>query len=411
MKRRIAILVTGLCVLSLFAGCGKSQNTSNNENQVVTAEDGTADDSVQESTFEPSYAAADYVTLGEYKGLELTVEKAEVTEDDVKTYVANMVAYYPSYKDTDKTVVEKGDFVNIDYEGLKDGVAFDGGTASGYVLEIGSNSFIDGFEDGLIGAKVGEKVALDLTFPENYQSADLAGQAVVFNVTVNKIVEKEEVTYDNITDEYVETNFSSYYGYKTVEELKTGVKENLESTNEYYAQNNARTALITKLQEVCTVNGLPEGVLEDRISKYKEQFERMCTEQYNMTSEEYLTQQGLNAEEFDAEIETYMQENLELEMILVCISENEGIVSDEEGYKTYLNNMMSSYGYEKEDDVYAEYGEEYIRNSYVGNLAMEQILADAKITYTKPAETTEETAETTEETAETTEDSTAETTE
>lgn len=398
MKKRTALLVTSLCVLALFAGCGKKQNTPNTDNavtsmdgQVATTEDGTANE--EESTFEPSYVAKDYVTLGEYKGLELTVEKDEVTEEDVKAYIANMIAYYPSYKDTDKTVVENGDFVNIDYEGLKDGVAFEGGTASGYVLEIGSKSFIDGFEDGLIGVKVGEKVALDLTFPENYQSADLAGKAVVFNVTVNAIVEKEEVTYDNITDEYVETNFSSYYGYKTAEELKTGVKENLESTNEYYAQNNARTALIEKLQEVCKVNGLPEGVVEERVNKYREQFETMCTEQYNMTSEEYLTQQGLNAEEFVAEIETYMQENLELEMILLCVAEREGIELDAEGYETYLSNMMASYGYESEDVLYAEYGEEYIRNSYVGNLAMDKILADAKITYTKPAETTEETTE------------------
>ena len=124
-----------------------------------------------------SYDVEKYVTLGDYDGMEVEVAgDFEVSDEDVVDYINGMLSYYPSYEDTDKQTVEDGDCVNIDYEGKKDGVAFDGGTAQGYVLEIGSGTFIDGFEDGVIGMKTGETKDLNLKFPDSYQSTDLAGK-------------------------------------------------------------------------------------------------------------------------------------------------------------------------------------------------------------------------------------------
>ena len=193
-KKFMVIALSALMAVSVI-GCG------------TKSEDQASESTAQSE--QKTYDVAKYVTLPAYKNMDVTVSGTyEVTEDDVRDYVNNMCSYYPEYEDTDKTVVENGDCVDIDYEGKKDGVAFDGGTAQGYVLEIGSGTFIDGFEDGLIGVKVGETVDLNLTFPENYQSKELAGADVVFTVTVNKIVKKTETSYEDLTDEYVASNLN-----------------------------------------------------------------------------------------------------------------------------------------------------------------------------------------------------------
>ena len=374
MKKRVIFLTAGLCMLAVLAGCGKKEEKQDTD----TAKD---------------YKALDYVTLGDYKGMEVTVEKEEVTEEDVKAYIENLLSYYPAYEyeDTDKTVVEDGDYVNIDYEGLKDGEAFSGGTASGYVLEIGSNSFIDGFEEGLIGAKVGDKLALDLTFPDPYENnPDLAGQAVVFNVTVNKIVHaiEIEITYENLTDDYVANNLASITGYDTVQTLKDGVCSYLESYNEYYAQSDTSNAIIEKLTEICTVE-VPTDLLDERVKKYKEQYEAMCQEQYSMTLAEYLeTNYQMTEEDFNTDTVEYMKENLTTDLILLAIAEKKKIELDEEGYKDFLDNMLSQYEYESEEELYNEYGEDYIKDGYICNKVMSKLMEEIKINYVTPADDT-----------------------
>lgn len=358
MKKKLVILLAAVCTLSMLGGCGSDKKSTT------------------------EYDASDYVTLGDYKGMEVKLDSNyEVTDEDVKNYIETTVFnMYPAYEDSDKTTVENGDFVNIDYEGLKDGVAFDGGTAQGTVLEIGSNTFIDGFESGLIGANVGDTVALNLTFPENYQSTDLAGQAVVFNVTVNKIVNKVDMTCETITDQYVIDNFS-YRGYETAQDLKDGIKEQLTQSKESGKEQDTQTAVIEKLQEICTVNSLPDGLLDERVKEYKEEMEKSLKEDYNMGIEEYLTMINQTQEEFDTEITDYMKQNLEMELILTAIADKEKIEVDEEGYKEYINNIISSGNYESEEALMEEYGEDYVKTVYRNNKAMDMIRENAVVTY------------------------------
>ena len=156
----------------------------------------------------------DYVKIGTLEGIEVTAEvEGEITEADVDAQIESELNYYVQYANMydyeavpDKTVVEDGDMVNIDYEGIKDGEAFAGGTAKGAYLEIGSGSFIDGFESGLVGHSVGEAVDLNLTFPENYSSTDLAGQAVVFHVTINSIHDASKQIVPEFNDEFIKDN-------------------------------------------------------------------------------------------------------------------------------------------------------------------------------------------------------------
>ena len=176
-----------------------------------------------EETYEkvprPDYTASDYVELGEYKGLTVKIAPIEVTDEEILAQISAN-AGSDAMEDVTEGTVEEGDTANIDYVGKLDGEAFDGGTAKGYDLEIGSGTFIDGFEDGLVGVKIGDTVDLTLTFPESYPSEELAGKETVFTVTVNSVKRMKELTSDlvsTITDgEYTD-----------VDAYKESVKETL----------------------------------------------------------------------------------------------------------------------------------------------------------------------------------------
>ena len=168
-----------------------------------------------------------YVTLGEYTGISLSIEALEVDNDEWDTLVNNVyqgsiTAEAGGIKDRQVAI---GDTVNIDYIGTQEGVAFSGGTAEGSLLEIGSGQFIDGFEDGLVGVMPGETVDLNLTFPEAYGNTELAGQAVVFTVTVNFIMPTD------LQDDVVASFEADEFG--NVEELRQYVYDYLEETNKY----------------------------------------------------------------------------------------------------------------------------------------------------------------------------------
>ena len=153
-----------------------------------------------------TYAELDidkYVTLGDYKGLSYTAEDTAVTDNQLTLAIQEALSAEGYGEETEGEItsgtVQMGDTCNIDFTGLKDGVAFEGGTSQGYSLTIGSGQFIDGFEDGLVGVSIGSKVALDLTFPEEYDNEELAGEAVVFEVTVNSVTAR--TIYPELTDE------------------------------------------------------------------------------------------------------------------------------------------------------------------------------------------------------------------
>lgn len=375
MKKKIMLLLCAVCAAALLGGCGTDQKENSDKKESTGKEE--ASGSKEQKTVE--YNATDYVELGEYKGLEVSLGSYEVTDEDVKNEVANALLAYPVYEDTDKDTVEDGDFVNIDYEGLKDGVAFSGGTAQGAVLEIGSNSFIDGFEEGLIGVKVGEKVALDLTFPENYQNEELAGQAVVFNVTVNKIVNKSDMTYDMLDDAFVEKNMSSQ-GYKTVADFENGVREQLEESKSATKKQETQAAVIQKLKEVCKVKEFPEGLLDQRMEEYMDRFNANL-EAYGMKLEDYLETSNVTEEDFEAQAKQLVTETLEGELMIEAIAQKENIEIGDEEFEEYKKDVVEEYGYESEEALLEQHGEDYVKNVFLREKTVDMLMENAKITY------------------------------
>lgn len=271
MKKRVVLLLAGLLTVVMVGGCGKKENQTEEQNsQEQSSQEQTSSTENQEENEDEEFGylllkdvtVEDYVTVGEYKGLEISYpSKEEFTQEDVdalalSVYQGLVTAEHGGITDR---AAENGDTVNINYEGKKDGVAFGGGTAENQQLLLGSGQFIDGFEAGLVGVKPGETVDLNLTFPDPYQNnPDLAGQPVVFTVKVNFIYPKEAA---EMTDDAVAAGGAEEYG--TVQELKDFCREYLElQMQDAYEAGKEQSALMA-LMEVAEISEVPVG-LHDR---------------------------------------------------------------------------------------------------------------------------------------------------
>lgn len=365
MRKRL-IAAAAVCALTVTAvGCGSGS-------------DAAKDNKIR------SYDVEKYVTLGAYDGMEVEVAgDFETGEEEVVDYINGMLSYYPDYEDTEKETVANGDCVDIDYEGKKDGVAFEGGTAQGYVLEIGSHTFIDGFEEGLIGVNVGETVDLNLTFPENYQSAELAGADVVFTVTVNKIVSRIETTYDQLTDEYVNRKLN----YESVDALYNETKSYMEKSNEQRRVAAEREAVLVKLLEISKIT-VPDGLLDMKVDQYVQQFAAQnCTG--DKTLSDYLSANyNMTEEEFKTSVTKEMETNLNDELVLEALAKAEGETLDEAGFSEYVSSAMESGNFKTEDELYAAYdsdyedGKTFLQQRYLLTNALTNLIDKCKITYT-----------------------------
>lgn len=396
MKKKAVALLLCVSMMMTLNACGKT-NKDNTQGTETVAETETE---VIPSSADITYDAGDYVSLGDYMNMEVTLDKDyQVTDDMVKNYVNNnVIANYPYYVESDKTVVENGDVANIDYEGLLDGEAFDGGTAQDYDLEIGSGSFIDGFEDGLIGAEVGKETDLNLTSPEDYGNSDLAGKEVVFKVTVNAIKEKQDITYDTLTDEYV-TYLSDKLGasYETVNDLTSDIRTYLEEQANSSRTQAIRSAVIAKLPEVCTVNALPDGLLDARMQEYLKKFEDTYCK--DTTLEDYLSSTyNTTVDDFKTQVQSEIETELDTQLILEAIAAVENIEFDEDGFNSYVSSLLSSYGYDSEDALYENYaqtaedGKAYLQTIYLCNKALDRVIENTNVTYNAAEESTEEAA-------------------
>lgn len=383
MKKRL-FLVISLCVLILAGGCGKksvseeldsagaeTETTEDTAGETNTDGDAAAEETAEEAPVKEKYNVSDYIKLGKYKGVEVTVEKLEVTKEDVDAQIQSELEANSTEEEVTGRAVESGDIVNIDYEGLKDGVAFEGGTAQGYDLVIGSGSFIEGFEDSLIGKKTGDKYDLDITFPENYQSEELAGQPVVFKITVNAI--KKSVVPE-LTEDYVKENTD----YESIDAYKSGVRATLEADNADIMESNKISSVLTAIVDGSEISSYPQTLL-DYYSYQMKSYYTKYAQMYGMEFADFLAASGMTEESFDSELQEFAKQRAAQELVLNAIIEAEKMEISDQEYKDGIAKYVEEYGYESEEEFLKTATEEQIRESLLWDKALNFVAEQAVV--------------------------------
>ena len=321
-----------------------------------------------------------YVTsIGDYSNLSIEVNpKNEITGEDVQNYIDYALSGQTEVVRSDRTTVKEGDIVNIDYEGIKDGVAFEGGTAQGFDLTIGSGTFIPGFEDGLIGHEVGEEVALDLTFPENYQSEELAGAAVVFNVKINYISEEKT---PELTDE-----LAASYGIENVtniEEYRAYVDENLKMAEDNNHLAAKRDAIQNALVDICTfadVKGI--GLYNFYVSQIKAQTQQMA-DSYGVQLEDVVSvMYGISMEEYENTVSSQAEALVKGTLACAKVAKDLKIKVSDEEFEEQLASEASDYGYPSVDEFKAAINVDDYRNYVLQMKVVDKLLETATVTET-----------------------------
>ena len=307
------------------------------------------------------------VKLADYDEFEIYSDEVSISDDDVDSEINSVLESDKSYEDTDETDVTDKSIVDISYVGTikvkKKDFAFDGGTADNQTLDIANSSYIEGFAEGLVGHKVGEKVELNLTFPENYtnstKDADgkelkLAGKKVKFEVTVNKIV--KEVTPE-LTDDYVKKNLKDKYGVETADGLKEYFKNQLEISK--VGSTNALADYVEKCDVKVDEDGVKKEV-DKQLSSFKD-----TLEQQSMTMDDYLTQYGNGESEADLKkkIKESITNQFKTYAVICAVVEKSGTVLKEERYNKWLKQIAAQSKYEKVDDFINAY-EQYYKSYY-----------------------------------------------
>lgn len=320
------------------------------------------------------YDLDEYIKVGEYKGLEVAGYTVKVTDDEVDARIQEELEAAASAQEVPKgSAVKDGDTVNIDYVGKKDGKKFDGGSAEGYDLEIGSGSFIDGFEDGLIGKKIGDKVKLDLTFPEDYGEESLAGQDVVFNVTINSATRMTVPEYDL---DFVKNTTE----YDSVKEYETAVAKTLYEEKEAEEISNQQSELWSQTLENTEVIQYPDKVLDYYIKFNSDQIDDMA-ESYGLTREDMLANYDFGSEEeFAAVNEDSSKLRVKQEMLIEYIAEKEELKYTNEEAEEMISSFEQM-GYD-EATVESQTGHDmdsYVRIELLYQKVLEFLLENAKI--------------------------------
>ncbi len=323
MKRILSVLLLMAVTVSAAAGCGRKPAERILYNVDLNK----------------------YIELGEYKGIPVD-KSSETFQEYYNDIISGDISENGLYVRKTEGKVAEGDNVNIDYVGKKDGVAFEGGTAEGYDLVIGSGSFIDGFEDGLIGAGIGSTVDLNLTFPENYQEASLAGQPVVFTVKVNYVTTEEERKPEEY---YSELGFENYEAYKADAEERA-----------------VKNYLVDTVLANSDVKKYPKDDNELIYEHYRAQTETAVKNQYGIEFSDYLSAVNQTEEDFkNNALENQVEPMMDNQMMLYAVCDNEGLTVTEEDTAAQLNEMLNVYkaqGITKEQvlEAYGEYYFEYL---------------------------------------------------
>lgn len=322
------------------------------------------------------------IALGDYDGIPVTVEKRTFTDDDVKAYAKNLIDEHNQNLVSERTTVEKKDTVHatIYLYDEEENLVEDSLTHDSFVT-LGNGDTFPEIEKALVGAAVGEKIDVPLTLPDPYEpNKEYSGKAVHAEVTVNYIREGEVLDLDTLTDEQVKIlngadSMDAFY-----EKVKKDLNENLKESERGEAYNMVCEWLL----ENCTVDPFPDKELNERVDRSVEEAGKMAEEYYDATFSEYCGMIGITEEDYRNDTAENLKDTIKLELILIAIGDKEGIEYDEGEYQSYINEVMAAYGYQSEEELYEQYGEDYVKTAYQMEYVIDWLIDHAEITYMEP---------------------------
>lgn len=364
MKRKWCMILLALCMACTAAGCGGKESASQKK-----------ETKVESPVFEGRLVSTSekelkkIVELGEYKGIAVDQTIEDVTEDQVEEQIHSILNTSTVEVEDPEATAADGDVVNINYMGMKGEEAFEGGTADDYDLTLGSGEFIPGFEEGLIGAKKGETRDLNLTFPEDYgNDSDLAGQDVVFHVTVNAIKRVPE-----LTDEWVQSNSDV----DNVEDYRQSIREDLEESNRFSAESVTKNEAWNKVLTASNISEYPEEELNAAIEEYQDSVNTYA-EQMDQSVEEFLEAQGITQEELDEQTQQYAEYKTKQNLVVQAIMDQEGFSLEGEGCQKTVEKMEKDYDMTVKDMI-EQYGEDTVKETVALSRVMDFIIENAEI--------------------------------
>lgn len=362
-----------------FTGCGSgssdSSKSSGSSGSSGSSQGSEADTDAKETgSSEPAGSGkvnySDCVDVGDYSVISLT--QGEI-EDKTNETVASNIKQTGDYNKSKKGTVKLGDTVNIYYVGKVDGKEFAGGSCTkdtqptGYNLEIGSHRFIDGFEDALIGKKIGKTYDIDVTFPEEYgNNTELEGKPAVFTVTINY-----KVIYPELSDSFVKSHFKDF---------DSDYKNTADDYTNYIRNDVMANMALTYICNNSTVNNYPEEMMEEVKTQYRTPV-LYYLKQQNLSLDDYLASQNMSSEDFEQQVETNAKKDLAQRLVINAIAEKENITVGKDEFKEMLDKYMKQFNVTSQDELdktlkqyYGTEAENIINNEVIYNNVMKLLL-------------------------------------
>lgn len=309
--------------------------------------------------------------LGKYKGIEIEKIEYNVSDEDIEHELGHMQEHNSRLISIEDRPVENGDIATIDFEGFVEGKAFDGGKAEGHELEIGSNTFIPGFEDQVIGMKIEEEKDIQVKFPDEYFSKELAGKDATFKVKVHAIKKKELPELD---DEFAK----DVSEFDTLKELKEDIRQKQQKQNDDKAKYETQDAVIKAVCENIKVE-IPSGMIEMEIDNMFQNMEQRLSYQ-GLKLEQYLQMMGKTKEDMKKEYEPQAVEAIKSRLALEAVIKAEKIEPTEEEIDEKLKEMAKNYGKENDEEFLKnENVRKYIKEGLASEKAMDFLVEHAKI--------------------------------
>ncbi|PTG73995.1 trigger factor [Staphylococcus chromogenes] len=324
----------------------------------------------KEFKFDATVTVEPEVELGDYKGLEIEKQDTELTDEEVETTINQRLEAMADMVTKEDGKVEEGDTVNLDFDGYVDGEQFEGGQADGYDLEIGSGMFIPGFEEQLVGLKVGEEKDVEVTFPEEYHAEELAGKPATFKTKINEIKTKEVPELDDELANELDSEAN------TVDEYKENLRKQLAESKATEAENVQKEEAITKATDNAKVD-IPDAMIKTEEDRMLQEFAQRLQQQ-GLNLETYFQISGQSEEDLRGQMKEDAEQRVKTNLTLAAIADAENIEASDEDVEKELETMSSQFGISV-DDIKATLGNtDIVKNDVRVKKVIDLLVNEAK---------------------------------